>query len=307
MHAESVLEFESLRALLARYMRSPMGQAELARLEPTSDRVTIEDALADTAEAMEYWRSASHPQTASRGAAIRLRFDFSADAAALAARLRIEGATLDGQEIFEITRLLDLAAEARSLVMSARERFPRLAAHAAGIADLGALAREVSGKILPDGTLADDASVALARLRRERERQRRSIEESLQRFLRAHREDGTLQEEFVTIRNDRFVVPVVTGRERRVNGVIHGSSGSGHTVFVEPLETIELNNELVRLHEEELRESTPPVARRIHRKVTGACRGNRVVCHCAEPAGAAVRQSGVRGRLRVQCAEAQPG
>ena len=63
-----------------------------------------------------------------------------------------------------------------------------------------------------------------------------------------------LQEDFVTIRNDRFVVPVVTGRERRVDGVIHGASGSGHTLFVEPLETIELNNELVRLTEEEARE-----------------------------------------------------
>ncbi len=267
MHAESVLEFEALRALLGRFVRSPMGQAELARLEPMEDRASIEASLADAAEAIEYWRAASHPQTAARGAAIRLRFDYSADAASLAARLRIEGSTLEAQEIFQLARLLDLAAEARSLIMSARERFPRLAAHAIGIADLGQLAREVSGKILPDGTLADDASVALARLRREGERQRRSIEESLQRFLRAHREDGTLQEEFVTIRNDRFVVPVVTGRERRVSGVIHGSSGSGHTVFVEPLETIELNNELVRLHEEELRE-----VHRLLREFTGRLR-----------------------------------
>ena len=72
--------------------------------------------------------------------------------------------------------------------------------------------------------------------------------------MREHHEDGTLQEDFVTIRNDRFVVPVVTGRERRVEGVIHGASGSGHTLFVEPLETIGLNNELVRLSEEEARE-----------------------------------------------------
>jgi DNA mismatch repair protein MutS2 len=267
VHVESVLEFEALRTLLGRYLHSPMGHAELDRLEPVTDRAVIEAAHADAAEAIEYWRAASHAQTGTRGAPIRLRFDFSADATDLATRLRIEGATLDGQELFQLVRLLDLAAEARSLVMSARERYPRLAAQATGIADLGPLAREISGKILPDGTLADDASVALARLRREGERQRRSIEESLQRFLRAHREDGTLQEEFVTIRNDRFVVPVVTGRERRVSGVIHGSSGSGHTVFVEPLETIELNNELVRLHEEELRE-----VHRILREFTGRLR-----------------------------------
>lgn len=252
--AAGALEFDDLRALLGRYLRSPMGQAELSAIAPLMDRTAIENALADAAEAIEYLRAASNPQPAGRGAAIRPRFDLGADPAPLVARLRIQGATLEATEIFELARLLDLASEARSVVLSARERYPRLAAHASAIADLHELARDLRGKILPDGTLADDASVMLARLRRDSERQRRQIEESLARFLRTHHEDGTLQEDFITIRNDRFVVPIVTGRERRVDGVIHGSSGSGATVFVEPLETIGLNNELVRLHEEELRE-----------------------------------------------------
>ncbi|HYV63026.1 MAG TPA: Smr/MutS family protein [Bryobacteraceae bacterium] len=254
MQAEKALEFDELRALLGRYVRSPLGQRELLGITPLANRADIENALADAAEALEYLRAASHPQPAGRGSAIRPRFDLEADPAPLVARLRIEGATLEAPEIFELARLLDVASEVRSVVLSAREGYPRLAVHASAIADLRELARDLRGKILPDGTLADDASVMLARLRRDSERQRRQIEESLARFLRSHHEDGTLQEDFVTIRNDRFVVPIVTGRERRVDGVIHGSSGSGHTVFVEPLETIELNNELVRLHEEELRE-----------------------------------------------------
>ena len=102
--------------------------------------------------------------------------------------------------------------------------------------------------------MADHASVALARLRRDIERQKKSIQDSLERFLRAHREEGVLQEEFVTIRNERFVVPVIAGQRRKLDGVIHGASSSGHTLFVEPLETIDLNNELVRLTEEEMRE-----------------------------------------------------
>jgi len=254
MTAEPVLEFEALRALLARYLRTPLGLAELAGVAPGSDRAAIESALADTAEAVEHLRAASQPQPASRGAAIRVHFELGADPAPAVARLAIEGATLDAAEIYELTRLLDLAAEARSVLLQARERFPRLAAHASALADLRDLARQLRGKILPDGSLPDDASVALGKLRRDAEKQRRLIEESLARFLRAHHEDGTLQEDFVTIRNDRFVVPIVTGRERRVDGVIHGSSGSGHSMFVEPLETIHLNNELVRIHEEELRE-----------------------------------------------------
>ena len=102
--------------------------------------------------------------------------------------------------------------------------------------------------------MADHASVALARLRRDIERQKKSIQESLERFLQAHREEGVLQEEFVTIRNERFVVPLIAGQRRKLDGVIHGTSSSGHTLFVEPLETIDLNNELVRLAEEEARE-----------------------------------------------------
>ena len=223
-------------------------------IEPVSDRAAIETALAEAAEALDYTRTSSQPQPASRGAAIRLRFEAGTDPGPAVARLRIEGAVLDGTEIFELTRLLDFAGELRFVLTSVREKYPLLAAYGDSIADLRQIAHELRGKILPDGSLADDASVALGRLRREAERQRRLIEESLARFLRAHHEDGTLQENFVTIRNDRFVVPVVTGRERKVDGVIHGSSGSGATVFVEPLETIHLNNELVHLHEEELRE-----------------------------------------------------
>ena len=126
---------------------------------------------------------------------------------------------------------------------------------------------DLAGKILPDGTVADHASSELARLRRDIEKQKRLIQDSLERFLRLHREEGVLQEEFVTIRNERFVVPVIAGRQRRIDGVIHGASGSGHTLFVEPLETIELNNELVRLAEEELRE-----VHRILREMTARLR-----------------------------------
>ena len=254
MNSEPVLEFEALRALAGRYVRSALGRGELERVAPSNDRDAIETALAETAEGIEYLRAAAQPQTASRGAAIRISFTDIADPKEAVARLRIEGATLEAEEIYELTRLLDLAAEARGVLVAAGQRFPRLAAHGAAIADLRELAQELSGKILPGGMLADHASVALGRLRRDIEKQRQGIQHSLERFLRAHHADGTLQEDFVTIRNDRFVVPVVTGRERRVDGVIHGASGSGHTLFVEPLETIELNNELVRLTEEEARE-----------------------------------------------------
>ena len=248
------LEFGSLKELIGRYLSTALGRRELDKVEPVSDRGLVETVLAETGEAVEYLRTATQPQVPGRGSAIRVRFDGPPDLEFSVSKLRIEGAALDGKEIFELIGLLDRAGDARSVIMAVGERFPRLAARASLIADFRPVLREVSGKVLPNGSLADDASVALNRLRRDIEKQQKQIQASLERFLKAHRDDGTLQEEFVTIRDDRFVVPIVAGQRRRVDGVIHGTSNTGHTLFVEPLETIQLNNELVRLRDEEYSE-----------------------------------------------------
>jgi len=267
--SSELLEFEALRALLGRFIQCPLGRAELAKIQPASDRAVLESLIADAAETVEYLRSARRPQPAARGSALRIRFDAIPDVAVSIAILRIEGAGLEAKQIFDLTQFLEQAAEIRSLLTAAWDRFPRLGAKAAGIVDLRSLLRNLRGKILPDGTLADDASVALQRLRREIEKQQKQVQISLERFLRAHHDDGTLQEDFITIRNDRLVVPVVAGQQRKVSGVIHGTSSTGHTLFVEPLETIDLNNELVRLREEEQREVL-----RILRELTDLLRGH---------------------------------
>ena len=115
---------------------------------------------------------------------------------------------------------------------------------------------------------------------------------------RAHRNDGMLQEEFVTIREDRYVVPIVAGQKGRVDGVIHGSSGTGRTLFVEPLETISLNNQLVRLREDEIRE-----IERILAEITGVLRQhNEEISSTAETLaqiGLYLCQSWVRGNTML--------
>src|SRR5580692_12494352 len=267
--SSEVLEFESLRALLGRYVSSPMGKRELEKLQPHADPQRLSEDLAEAGEAIEYLRLAARPQPAARGAAIRIDFGGLPDTEAAVHKLHIEGASLDPKEIFDVFALLDRAADAKSVLSAAAERFPRLGRRAQNIGDFRALLKDLEGKILPDGSVADHASVALARLRRDIERQRKSIQSSLERFLKTHQEEGVLQEEFVAIRNERFVVPIVAGQRRKVDGVIHGASASGRTLFVEPLETIDLNNELVRLREEEQREVL-----RILREMTELLRTN---------------------------------
>lgn len=265
----ALLEFEALRELLARYVASPLGRAELAKLAPSAERAEVENMLGELREAIEYLAAASKPQPAARGAAVRFRFDGLPEPADALRKLRIEGAALEPKEILGLSELLDRAADIRGVLLAAAPRFPKLAARAAAMGEFRALLRELAGKILPDGTVADHASPELARLRRDIERQKRWIQETLEGFLRAHREDGLLQEAFITIRNDRLVLPVVAGQKWRLQGVVHGASGTGQTLFIEPLETIEMNNELVRLIEEEARE-----VHRILLELTGKLRGS---------------------------------
>ncbi len=239
-----LLEYEALRALLRREVHSPMGRERLDALTPHTDRAELEASLADAEEAIRYLR---YGETT-------LRFSQLPDPTVTLQKLRIEGAILEATEIYALASLLDRARDARTAILDVEGNYPRLAAHASAIGDFSRILAELSGKILPDGTLTDEASPALGRLRRDRLRQQKSIQDSLTRFLKAHGDDGVLQESFVTLRNDRFVVPLVPSQKGRVPGVVHGSSASGQTVFVEPLETIELNNDLVRLNDEELRE-----------------------------------------------------
>ncbi|HYY56003.1 MAG TPA: Smr/MutS family protein, partial [Pyrinomonadaceae bacterium] len=118
--------------------------------------------------------------------------------------------------------------------------------------ELHSLAARVSSKILPSGELDDRASPELARIRHEIARLRSSITRFLEGLMR--RSEAAIQDELVTVRNDRFVIPVKSDHRGRVQGVAHGVSSSGATLFIEPLETIDANNDLQALRETEERE-----------------------------------------------------
>ncbi len=248
MSATTVLQFDELKTLLARFAGSAAGRALILGLSPQSHRAALESALTEVAEAIAYLRDTEKHE------AVPLRFDRVRDTESQIRALQIEGVSLQGREILDLFHTLDVAGEYRAALLAAAARHPRLAQRARSLADLRDVARRYARVFLPDGSLSDDASVALGRIRRDIFRQQKSIQESLEKFLRAHRSGHTLQEDFITVREDRYVVPIVAGQKGRVDGVIHGASGTGRTLFLEPLETIDLNNQLVRLREDELRE-----------------------------------------------------
>ena len=155
--------------------------------------------------------------------------------------------------LLEIARLCEQAADARAAVQAEREAAPVLWESVAELPrTLPGLAARVFSKILPSGELDDRASPELARIRADIVRLRSAITRSLETLMR--RSEEAIQDQLVTLRNERFVIPVKSDHRGRVQGVAHGFSSSGATVFVEPLETIESNNELQSLREIEERE-----------------------------------------------------
>ena len=251
--SSEALAFPQVVALVRRYISTAAGAVLLEQVVPSSDQKVVERSLAQVAEGVQYLRAAGNPAVGS-GSAIRVNLGGVPDITVAAQKLRIEGASLEPREIFDLITFLDRAADARSVLTASPERFPLMYQLACRIGDFRDLLKAVQGKVSPDGSIPDSASPHLHRIRREMDKQKKSIADSLERFLKANRGEGVLQEEYVTLRNDRFVVPVIAGQRRKLPGVIHGASSSGQTLFLEPLETIDLNNELVRLQEEESRE-----------------------------------------------------
>jgi DNA mismatch repair protein MutS2 len=259
VHADlTALEWEPLLALVAGFAASPIGREAILALRPSTD---------------EAWIRRQHQLTGEvrlllvEQVSIPLGGLF--DPTQLLAKARIPEAALEAAELQAVARLANDVAAWQALLESPPMR---LVGKLMGLAELSAgltqrvrpLAETIERMIQPDGSLADNASPELNRIRREQERQQRLIEESLRAALRKLSSDGATQDDVITIRGDRFVIPVRSELKRRVSGVVHGASSSGQTVYVEPLETIEQNNELVRLLEEEQAE--------IHRIFVGLTR-----------------------------------
>jgi DNA mismatch repair protein MutS2 len=244
--SRSALEWDRFLEMLAGYAQSAPGRQWLLGLAPSTDLGWIRREHILAGEMRRLIAAGARPSLGSL-------FDPSE----ALAKSRIEGAALEADEIRRIVALgEDISAWAA--LMSAppndlADVLPRLRELAGELLTLPLqpLTESLRFRILPDGSLADDASPELRRIRREMERQQRAIEESLRSALRRFSEGGSTQDDVITIRGERFVIPVKAEWKRRVQGVVHGASSSGQTVYVEPLETIELNNDLVRLLEDE--------------------------------------------------------
>ncbi|MGO9590014.1 MAG: endonuclease MutS2 [Candidatus Acidiferrales bacterium] len=242
--AEELLEFDRLKSILGGFTTCVPGRRAIQALTPQQDAVALGAEFELVREAIAYLRAGSE-----------LGFGSLADPAAWLARLLVPATVLTIAELLDAVSLIETVGGLRQTLRGEGEKYPRLAQRAAALADFRQLSAAVRRAILPNGEISDDASPQLKRIRAGIAQAREKIQRSLEGILRARGEaSGEKSEDYITLRNDRFVIPVRASERRSVPGVVHGASGTGQTIFVEPLEAIDLNNRLVQLSDEEIAE-----------------------------------------------------
>ncbi|HEY6265412.1 MAG TPA: endonuclease MutS2 [Candidatus Acidoferrum sp.] len=239
--AQDVLEFDKLRELLQLGTTCAPGRQAVDALEPRTDRAALESAFAFIREAREWLRAGRE-----------LGFGALADPQGWLEKLEGPGMVLEPGEFLDAVSLLETSGWLRQQFREEAAKFPLLAARAAALSDFRDVPAAIRRCVLPNGEISDDASSTLRRIRVSITQTRESIQKTLKQILRSRNAEAG--EDYVTLRNERFVIPVRAEQRRSVSGVVHGASGTGQTVFMEPFETVETNNQLVQLGEDEAAE-----------------------------------------------------
>ncbi len=238
------LEFDAVLEVVASHAVTEEGARRMAALNPLRDEAAARAHLAAVEE--------TGREIGARGRLLPGRL---ADPLVALGALAVEGARASTVALRDLALVLLAAADGRARLASLPEReSPRLRSLGRGLPDLRREARAIVDHVEPEGRITDDASAELKRLRAAVARTAEAIRRRLESFLREPGSGGVIRDEFVTQRNGRFVIPVRGDSPRPVRGIVHAASSSGATLFVEPLETVETNNALIQLREQEQEE-----------------------------------------------------
>jgi DNA mismatch repair protein MutS2 len=239
--ALDVLEFDKLLDLLRQRSTCAPGRRCIDALQPGTDREEVVAVFALVREAREWLRAGRE-----------LGFGALADPQNWLERIEGPGMVLEAREFLDAATLLETSGWLRQQFREEEIKFPLLAARAAALSDFKELLAAIRRSVMPNGEISDEASAALRKIRASIAQTRDAIQKTLKHILRT--KNAEAGEDYVTLRNDRFVIPLRAENRRSVPGVVHGASATGQTIFMEPLETVETNNQLVQLREDEAAE-----------------------------------------------------
>jgi DNA mismatch repair protein MutS2 len=236
------LEFDRIRTLLLQQVGSVPGRTRLEALQPLVEPQAVRQALGRTSEAVSLLRTLG-----------RQPYHDLPDCQETLAVARARGAHLEPRALADLASFVEGGVEIARRV-ARFDGAPALARLASAVEDTSAVAVAIRRALLPSGELADDASPRLAELRRTLVRLRSQLTSVMEGYLRSAESERLLQDRIVTTRNDRYVLLLKAENKGQLPGIVHGSSGSGASLFVEPLPAVELNNDIVELQDAERRE-----------------------------------------------------
>ena len=239
--AVRVLEFDKIRDMLATHVSSQLGRDLVEVMSAETDPSVVEQLLAETSEARMIYRTEDFPLKGLHDTRPAVR------RAAL-------GAVVPADQLLMLGQVLSLSRRVFSFFKDKDEVYPLLSAQAVRIVPLRTIESEISACIGEGGEILDSASDKLRRLRIEMRNAQAGVKSKLDSMVRSSLTQKYLQESIVTVRNDRYVLPVKSEYRGQVPGIVHDQSASGATLFVEPMAVVELNNKLRQLISQEQQE-----------------------------------------------------
>ena len=237
---KAVLEWPQFLELFARSITSEAARQRAASLGPVAD---LSDQLALTREVLLCAQKGVLPSLSSLE-----------DVEASIKKTAIENHIAEGIDLFHLARLASLNNEIRNTGAGWRSEFPNLHSRSMRLPDLRSFEEQILSAVEPTGEVKEDATPELARIIKQILSLQSRVERALERFFRDSRYKTALQEDYVTYRHGRAVLVVRAEEKNAIRGVVHGESGSGASLFVEPLSVLELNNELAQLTDRQTEE-----------------------------------------------------
>jgi DNA mismatch repair protein MutS2 len=251
------LEFDRIVEVVRGLAVTPLGRSRLSDLAPATEPAAVEASLALTTEAARFLVDAP-------GLPLRA----PADLDAILGALEVPGRPLEALSLSALAAFLESVDQCGLAIRrAARAEFPGLSSIAARVASFDPAIADVRRTIDPAGEVFDHASPALRSIRDRLRKQRARLRGTLESYLRGKDTSKLLQDQVITDRNGRYVLLVRAEHRAAIPGIVHGASASGASVFLEPLSTVEINNDIVSLQDAEATE-----VRRILLELTDAFR-----------------------------------
>lgn len=237
------LEFDRIRTHIARGCVTLYGREQLGSLLPSSMFAWVRDELARVDEMTRLIEADDAPPLES-----------IEDVRPALHRAAKEGSVIASEDFHEILRLLVVSRKLRGFFQKREERAMLLAAMAAELLEDKLLEFHIDRVVDEEGLVKDNASKELRAIRRDMIEKSALLRRRMENILKRVAEDDMVMEELVTMRDGRMVLPVKVEFKRQVQGFIHSTSATGQTVYIEPTETLDLNNEIRDLQFAEQRE-----------------------------------------------------